>query len=220
MSGVSTPYALFIDDDMELTQTYIESMESLLDEAQDVVIATGELAADGARNDTGFTHVQAETLLAEYKTSGKVARLQTAISCNLFVRTSLFEKVRFDERLPLYGWLEDFDFCTRAKQYGAIVENGLTCSVHLGVTFGRTSGIRFGYSQIANPFYLWRKSGDPSLSRVLVNFWLRLLIANIAHSVLPGNSGRVDRPGRLKGNMLAFVDLFQRRLDPERILSL
>lgn len=220
LQRVTTSYTLFIDDDVELKPNYIESMELLLDREKQIAIAMGELIADGARNDIGYTHAQAESFLAQHASSGKVTSLETAISCSFFVRTALFDEVRFDERLPLYGWLEDLDFCTQAKQRGMIVQNGFTASVHLGATTGRTSGVRFGYSQIANPFYLWRKGGEPTLGRVLVKFWLRLVVANVVRSIFPGNSKRIDRPGRLKGNLLAFRDLVRNKMAPERILLL
>ena len=74
------------------------------------------------------------------------------------------EGVRFDENLPLYGWAEDVDFCRQLATYGRIVENARTTGVHLGSNSGRTSGVCFGYSQIANPLYLWRKGTLPPIA--------------------------------------------------------
>jgi GT2 family glycosyltransferase len=142
------------------------------------------------------------------------------IGCNLFVRTAIARAVGFDERLPLYGYLEDVDFSTRAGRLGAIQQNGRTAVVHLGASSGRVSGVRLGYSQVVNPIYLWRKNGYPGLGRVLVHFWLRLLVSNLARSVIRTSNSRVDRPGRLKGNLLAIGDLLRGRITPERIVSL
>ena len=86
---------------------------------------------------------------------------------NIFVRSQVFEKVLFDENLPLYGWLEDLDFATNILRYGRIIMNTETCWVHVGAPSGRTTGLRFGYSQVVNPPYLWRKNGKPGLSRVI-----------------------------------------------------
>jgi GT2 family glycosyltransferase len=72
--------------------------------------------------------------------------------------------LHFDENLPLYGWLEDVDFCRRLAPYGRIVRNARTAGVHLGSNSGRTSGVCYGYSQIANPLYLWRKALCPSIA--------------------------------------------------------
>lgn len=218
LDQVTTRYILFLDDDVELAANYLESMQVLLDQHPETALADGAMAADGAHTDGGFTHDQGRSILSSYKPDGRVDSAPSATGC-CFVRTETAKAVRFDERLPLYGWLEDLDFSTRAKRFGAIVRNSGTALVHLGVPSGRTSGVRLGYSQVANPFYLWRKSGEPGLGRVLTHFWGRLVISNLLHTVLR-RKGREDRPGRLRGNLLAFGDLLRGRVDPERILSL
>src|SRR5262249_14255698 len=48
--------------------------------------------------------------------------------------------LRFDENLPLYGWLEDVDFSRQLAPYGCIVKNRRMVGVHLGVKIGRVSG--------------------------------------------------------------------------------
>src|SRR5690606_30638203 len=77
--------------------------------------------------------------------------------CNMAFRRSAIEGVRFDERLPLYGWLEDVDFSAQAGRKGVLLKSETLVGVHLGVKGGRTSGVRFGYSQIVNPVYLLGK---------------------------------------------------------------
>jgi len=218
LDQVSTPYILFLDDDVDLASNYVESMEALFDQRPDVDVADGEMAADGAHTDTGYSHDEGREILARYKPSRLVEALSSATGC-CFVRTGIARAVRFDERLPLYGYLEDLDFSTRAKKLGGIVKNGHTALVHLGVPSGRTSGLRLGYSQIVNPVYLWKKSGEPGLGRVLVHFWLRFVVSNMVHSVVRSSKSREDRPGRLRGNLIAFADLLRGRIDPERILS-
>jgi hypothetical protein len=88
--------------------------------------------------------------------------------------------------------------------------------VHLGVKSGRTSGLRFGYSQIANPIYLMRK-GTMSLSFGGKSI-LKNLAANLFRSVRP--EAYVDRVGRLKGNLFALGDLVRGKLHPGRITEL
>ena len=88
--------------------------------------------------------------------------------------------------------------------------------VHLGNKRGRTSGLRFGYSQVANPLYL-RNKGTVGLK------WaLRLMGGNIAANILGSlkPQGLVDRRGRLKGNLIALGDFVRGRLDPMRVLDL
>jgi hypothetical protein len=77
------------------------------------------------------------------------------------------------------------------------------------------SGVRFGYSQIANPLYLMRKGtmGIPKGWRLL----LRAPIANSLKSAI--RSRRADYPGRLYGNFVALSDLLWRRCHPLRVLE-
>ncbi len=88
--------------------------------------------------------------------------------------------------------------------------------VHLGIKSGRTSGVRFGYSQIANPIYLIRK-GTMSWQHAKMLMW-RNLAANLIRSFHP--EPWIDRKGRLKGNMLALVDMAIGRISPHRILKM
>ncbi len=124
--------------------------------------------------------------------------------------------LRFDENLPLYGWLEDLDFCHQLSPFGRIVKNERMTGVHLGVKTARGSGLRLGYSQIANPFYLWRK-GTFHLDRAL-----RLVSHNIFANLAKQFRCEpwVDRRGRALGNARALWDLVRGRLHPTRIREL
>jgi len=124
--------------------------------------------------------------------------------------------IRFDENLPLYGWLEDLDFSARLRAKGRIVETSRCVGVHLGVKNGRSPGRQIGYSHIANPLYLARKGSIG---------WRRAF--SMAGKVLVANSVRVfapepfiDRRGRLSGNLRALGDLVTGRLHPMRVLDL
>ena len=81
---------------------------------------------------------------------------------------------------------------------------------------GRTPGRRLGYSQVANPLYLFGK-GSYSLSRAARSVG-RNVAMNAARSVRP--EPYIDRRGRLGGNALAVFDLLRGRLAPERVLDL
>ena len=99
---------------------------------------------------------------------------------------------------------------------GTAARAGALWGVHLGHKSGRVPGVRFGYSQIANPVYL---CGKGTVSRL---FAARLmtgnLLANLVRSVAPDPV--VDRRGRLRGNLLAIRDLCRGRLVPERAARL
>jgi hypothetical protein len=75
--------------------------------------------------------------------------------------------------------------------------------VHLGVKGGCTSGVRYGYSQIANPYYLWRKGttrAGGALSQMVRN-----VLVNIMKSIKP--EPWIDRRGRAFGNTNAIVTI-------------
>src|SRR3546814_15339565 len=106
----------------------------------------------------------------------------------------------FDENLPFYGWLEDVDFSRRLASQGRIVRWNLCRGVHMGVKRGRSPGKRLGYSQIANPVYMWRK-GTLTASRACAQMG-RNIAANFVKNIMP--EPWVDRGGRPRGNPLAL----------------
>jgi hypothetical protein len=76
--------------------------------------------------------------------------------------------------------------------------------------------VLLGYSQIANPLYLVRKGTVPP--RFAFNLALRNLVANAVKSPRP--EPNVDRFGRLRGNLIALVDIARGRSHPRRALEL
>jgi hypothetical protein len=81
---------------------------------------------------------------------------------------------------------------------------------------GKTSGLRFGYSQIINPLYVYRK-GNMSLAAA-GSLILRNVIANSIKSVFP--EPYIDRRGRLRGNLTGLAHVLQGRLDPIYVLQI
>lgn len=215
---VRTPYTLFLDDDVELAPNFIKSMESLLDNTADAVAATGFLVVDGARMRREIDRELARSYICSY--TREIGNYDHEEGQNLFVRTSLFKNVLFDENLPLYGWLEDLDFATNLLRYGRIIMNTDTCFAHLAAPTGRTSGLRYGYSQVMNPLYLWKKNGKPGLAHVVFRHWLMHCAINLRRTLLKVPSDRADGPGRFRGNMIALSHLLTGRIDPSYILEL
>jgi hypothetical protein len=212
---------VFFDDDFFANDQYIENLEKLFAARPDIVGVTGTLIADGARG-PGLSVEQGLALLAsEGASSGKGDELieyYGTYGCNMAFRLKpvIEHGILFDENLPLYGWQEDIDFSLRVRPHGRIVKSAALRGVHLGIKLGRTSGVRFGYSQIANPIYLIRK-GSMSWRHANKLMW-RNIAANIARSFFP--EPWVDRKGRLKGNLLALIDIARGRSSPGRILQL
>jgi hypothetical protein len=131
-------------------------------------------------------------------------------------RTASIGSLRFDERLPLYGWQEDLDFCGALRRSGRIVWTNLIWGVHLGTKRGKGSEVRLGYSQIINPAYIVSK-GNMSVPYAF-QLAARNFLANLAKSVRP--ESYVDRRGRLRGNLIGVFHLVTGRLTPEYILDL
>lgn len=214
--GATADIVLCIDDDFVPAPTYLANLERLYD-APDVVGVTGELVADGIHHG-GFTLEEAQALIAERAAAmpADIRKRQALYGCNMSFRLADSAGLRFDEALPLYGWLEDIDFTCQLGRRGRLISTGLVTGVHLGAKGGRTSGRRMGYSQVANLVYLWHKGTmQPGLGEKLLR---QNLLANLVKSVRP--EPHIDRRGRLLGNMLAFKDWATGRIDPRRIESM
>ncbi len=215
--GEEADVIVFVDDDYAPAPGFVEGVERLFAEHVEVVAASGALIADGAICG-GFTFEQADALIAVWPApeATQLRESTGTYGCNMAFRRASAPHLRFDENLPLYGWLEDTDFSARYRRFGRVVRCDHFAGVHLGVRSGRTSGLRQGYSQIANPIYLLRKGTvAPSFALKLA---ARNLCANAVRSIRP--EPEVDRRGRLRGNLLALSDVLRRRDDPRRILDL
>ncbi len=211
---------IFFDDDFIPAASYLSELERCFAARPDIVVTTGHMIADGIKGPGLDLAAGRAALLAFDSPPAEPPLTDTynAIGCNMAVRVAPLHDhgLRFDEALPLYGWLEDVDLCRRLAPHGCIVKNWRTAGVHLGAKKGRTTGIRLGYSQIANPIYLWRKGTyrfDLALRQMGRN-----VLANLANAARP--EPWVDRRGRLLGNAIAFCDLLRSRLRPDRILDL
>ena len=211
---------IFLDDDFLIDERYLETVEKVFAAASDIVIATGTPYADDVAG-PGLSVAQGRAIIS--KADQRLQDLSFVAAphsygCNMAFRLEIARAnfIRFDERLPLYGWSEDVDFSHRLGRFGRIVKLRGARGVHLGVKSGRGSGRRLGYSQVANPLYL-RGKGSYSWRRATGSV-ARNLTANIARFAWP--EPYIDRRGRLLGNILAFADLLRGRLQPERVLDL
>lgn len=211
---------VFYDDDFIPSVHSIANIRRFFSEHPDVAGASGDVLADGINN-AGISREHAEALVRAHDErhgyDGRIyGDLEGLYGCNMACRTAAIGTIRFDERLPLYGWQEDIDFSASLLPRGRLVRTAAFAGVHQGVKHGRTSGVRLGYSQIVNPLYLLRKG------TMRPGFALRLLLGNVlsnhAKSLRP--EPWVDRRGRVKGNWLGLLDVLRGKLTPERILDL
>ena len=220
----SSELIAFFDDDMEFAAGYIAAMVALFEQNQDLIASSGNLLYDGGVG-KALSREDARKLCAATKTEWRegsniaTTPRKFAYGCNMVYRASAIRGVSFDERLPLYGWLEDSDFSHAITRGGKKpVTNCAASAVHLGWRGGRIAGRRLGFSQIVNPFYLWHKSGVFSLPHIIVQCWLRCLTGNILG--LAFGEPIEDRPGRLQGNLLGFFHLLSGRMDPLQAVAI
>jgi GT2 family glycosyltransferase len=210
---------VFFDDDFVPADDYLERAEAAFARHPEWAVMTGQVLADGIKG-PGLSFQEAHDILAGAP-DGDPERHESmapagAYGCNMAFRAADIAGHRFDERLPLYGWLEDTDFSRRVAGGRPIVRLHGLRGVHLGVKRGRVSGVRFGYSQVVNPLYLVRKG--TGTGRWAANLIGCNLLANAALSLRP--EPHVDRRGRLKGNLIAAGHLMRGRCDPEFIMRL
>ena len=212
---------VFFDDDFLPEEGYLAAVERVFVEHPDIALVTGRVVADGIIG-PGLSLPEARWALSLAAPIGplpdELLPVDSGYGCNIAVRMAAVAQFgcRFDERLPLYGWLEDVDFSRRLAACGRLVQAKAACGVHLGIKRGRQSGRRLGYSQIANPIYLSRKGTCPW--RRSLRLMMRNIAANLLRSLKP--EPYVDRMGRVAGNLQAVKDLLTGRLAPERILEL
>lgn len=207
---------LFADDDFFPHTQYIQAITDVFLSDSRILGLTGHLLADGAKT-PGYSPEFAQKMLEHAVPDPKapVTDIFNTYGCNMAFRLDAIRRygVRFDENLPLYAWYEDMDFSRQLLPYGRLVKAGAALGVHLGSKRGKTSGLRFGYSQIANPIYLARKGTYP-WDHALRSAGRHTLI-NIIRTLRP--ESWIDRKGRMQGNWKAWGDLVRGRLDPRRI---
>lgn len=222
LAGSRYAYIVFFDDDFVPSRFWLEQMRGVFEARPEIAGLTGAVLADGTT--TAGIPIDDAVAMVRHRDSDSTRSdvVHDALSyggnmgCNMAFRYSAIDGVTFDERLPLYAWLEDADFRARAERRGRTVYAEALWGVHLGHKQGRGRGVTLGYSQIANAFYLARKGTVPASH--LLGLAIGNLLGNVVRSFHP--EPFVDRRGRLLGNVIALADLIRGRIAPERILEL
>lgn len=208
---------LFLDDDYLPTRDSLRGIVELFSENPDIVGATGLVLMDGVG--TGGVSYETAIKIIEAHEAAEQAPIEVhtilgTYGCNMAFRSAAIGDTRFDENLPLYGWQEDIDFSVRLATRGRVVRTNAFAGVHRGVSKGRSSGVRLGFSQVVNPVYLTRKGTMPPLKALTLIG--RNLLANHVKSLRP--EPYIDRRGRLYGNWMGIMHLASGRADPGKIL--
>jgi glycosyltransferase involved in cell wall biosynthesis len=212
-----TEIVAFFDDDFVAHEGWLAAAAQTFRDEAGIVAFTGRVLADGVTG-PGIELAEAKKLVAAPPASDwSWIEPYSPYGCNMAFRLASIGDLRFDERLVLYGWLEDRDFAgALARRGGRLVKSADAIGVHMGVKGGRIAGERFGYSQIVNPLYMLRK-GTMTIGQV-VDHLFRNMSANLGRSLRP--EPFIDRRGRLKGNLLGIADILRGRMQPERAAAL
>lgn len=209
--------AVFFDDDFIPSRSWLADAERFFADHRGVVGLTGRVLADGASG-PGILPAEAVRIVSTHDEAptpdATIKDVEFLYGCNMAYRLDAIEGLSFDERLPLYAWMEDHDFTARLRRKGRCVKVRALAGVHMGTKNGRTSGVRLGMSQILNPVYLWRKG---SLGfREASSRMIRNSLANLKGSVRPPRY--IDRRGRLRGNLIGVALVLTGRASPDAIL--
>lgn len=215
-------FVVFFDDDFRPAPDWLDAAAGVLDKWDHLSGLTGWVLADGI-NGPGITEEQANAYLIgelepqdHWSNTEENRPVDSAYGCNMAFRNSIVKKTRFDNDLPLYGWQEDRDYTGQALRTGPVVIARQCKGVHLGVKSGRVqSGVRFGYSQVANPLHILKRGN--MTKKMTMKMVTRNLAANIVYTLLRRKSP--DYAGRLRGNFRAVRDVLTRRCHPTRILD-
>ena len=211
-------FCAFFDDDYRMDEHWIERATERFDKG-DIVGLSGRVLADGVtkgglNEKDAESYIRGELSPQSHWQGGILEReIQGVYGCNMAFLDTVIRNVRFDEELPLYSWQEDIDYSGMALKYGKIIYDPECIGVHLGVKSGRVSGIKFGYSQIANPLYL-RKKGTMSFSHCL-KLLGRAIASNLIQSLRP--HPLMDYRGRLQGNIRAIIDTIVHGPSPQNV---
>ena len=210
---------VFFDDDFAPAPTWLEHCANAFASDSSVVGMSGSVLRDGAVAEE-ISWEEAKRLIHDaapaHTALPPIAEPDGLYGCNMAYRVSAIRHVVFDERLVLYGWLEDKDFSRSAGKIGRLVKCNAMMGVHLGLKSGRVSGTKYGYSQVVNAWYL-RKKGILTSKEARSNFG-KALLANSTKSFWPEK--HIDRLGRLKGNLIGLSNLMFGRCRPEKAAEL
>ncbi len=204
---------VFFDDDFIAAPDWLETMETAFRSDSTIVGYTGRVLADGIKGpglsvEDALQIVENDTSIADWD----VKEPFSPYGCNMAFRVSAIGDTQFDERLVLYGWLEDRDFAAAlAKKGGRFIKSATSRGVHMGTKRGRVSGVRLGYSQIVNPIYMHKK-GTMTTAQVADHI-LRNVLSNLVLSLRP--EPYIDRRGRLLGNLKGVARILSGKLQPE-----
>jgi GT2 family glycosyltransferase len=208
----STPEIIFFfDDDIEVAPNHVEAYAECFQSDQNIILAT---AIDLRPRITNIAREDAKLIIESVRSSKTdlYRDFRTAYGASMAVRGTILGRVWFDENLPLYSFLEDYDFALSCRAFGRCVLVRSAKYVHLETSSGRVSNTRRGYSEVVNAFYIARKHGTGLRPRMILG-----CLRRTARSI---TSIPKDGPTRFRGHVKGWKDVLLGNSDPRKILEL
>lgn len=217
-----TDCVIFLDDDVIVRRDLLAATQRFFATHHDVAVATCTIIAKGHEDDK-VSLDEGQGIIDEDERSfdalGPVPAaidVPNAIGCLMAMPVAVARGIRFDERLRYYAWLEDMDASVGVRRFGRLCSSPSLRLVHLRTPVGRMPNQRVGFSQIMNPYYLYRKGTfSESFLAMLVRYWGRVLVSNLSASLSWRQA--VNRRGRLRGNLRALGMIARGRIEPEAV---
>lgn len=205
-----TDIIVFLDDDMVLHRDFMRGIEKIFEAQPGAALIMGHLLANGSVSVAkAIQMLDCPADSVHYHV--KQATFGNVYGCNMSVRYAVALAEPFDERLPMYSYMEDMDFGTRVQRHGHVGYYYGSLAVHLRAKEGRVSQRSLGFSEVMNPAYLAVKGTIPR-SHALTAFIIRKPLANIVRLVI--GPQRKVRWNRLTGNFFALLLLCKGNVDP------
>lgn len=205
----------FFDDDVEIERHYVANMLEMFARHPEVVLASGVNVGLGAPAGT-LTRETAKALINRHAATAPASQIKpmrAVIGCMMAFQARLIGSVAFDERLPLYGYMEDYDFSLQCKQHGELVEVENCLLVHIETSQGRMGSRRRGYSEIVNPIYIWKKKTGAD--------FVRTMLGSLRRTVRSARRvGDVSGRQQFLGNLMGWKAVLTGEINPEKILYL
>jgi GT2 family glycosyltransferase len=210
----STPEIIFFfDDDIEVAPNHVAAYAKCFQSDQNIVLAT---AVDLRPGITNIAREDAKLIIKSVRSSNQEADsyrdFSTAYGASMAVRRTILGRVWFDENLPLYSFLEDYDFALSCRAFGRCVLVRSAKYVHLEPSAGRVSNTRRGYSEVVNAFYIARKHG--------MGLRLRMILGCLRRTARSITSIPRDGPTRFRGHVKGWKDVLLGNSDPRKVLEL
>lgn len=140
-------FVFFFDDDVVLEKDYIEVIYKMY--KNDIKNEIGGIA--------GYTLIDGNTVY-DGNEKEELIDVKSLYGCCSSYRTSAIKGIFYDENLALYSWLEDWDFSFRVSKKYKLKKCNIAYLYHYHSPSGRVSERKFGFVQIANRNYLYKKN--------------------------------------------------------------